>query len=177
MDSFTSLMEFAVAIAGFSGITMAVQARSADHSEIQVFRNAMLILFSLSAAFTAAIPQVFAHFGASGPEIWTRSSLAYAPICFATLLAPFFARRSIAPENRGQLSPIIWVLTIGGVAVIFVAQIANAFGLLGTPGPAPIYSGILWMIALSALMYARMVLRARSLTVDQSENDSDSDSV
>ena len=63
MDSFSSLMEFAVAIAGFSGITMAVQARNTALSEVQSFRNTNLINFSLSAAFGSVIPQACAHLG------------------------------------------------------------------------------------------------------------------
>lgn len=55
MDSFSSLMEFAVAIAGFSGIKMAVQARNAVVNEVQSFRNTNLIAFSLSAAFGSVI--------------------------------------------------------------------------------------------------------------------------
>ncbi|MFT5696882.1 MAG: hypothetical protein ACI9QQ_002864 [Myxococcota bacterium] len=50
MESFSSLMEFSVAIAGFSGVTIAGQARSDAVNELQSFRNTMLIAFSLFAA-------------------------------------------------------------------------------------------------------------------------------
>ena len=161
MDSFSSLMEFAVAIAGFSGITMAVQARNAVVNELQSFRNTMLIAFSLSAAFASAIPQACAHLGATGSQIWFWSSASFSLVCVAMIIAPFLAQSSISPESRSQLSRTIWFVSLGGMFFVLLAQIVNAAAIFGVPGPAPLYLGILWMIALAALMYARMLVGLR----------------
>lgn len=157
MESFTSLMEFAVAIAGFSGITMAVQARNAVVSELQNFRNANLISFALAAAFGSAIPQVCAHLGANDSALWSWSSGLFSILCCVLLFLPFSARGSLSPESRAQLSPTIWVSAIGGTSAVVILQLANAVGMFGQPGPAPIYLGILWLIFLGALMYARLL--------------------
>ena len=161
MDSFSSLMEFAVAIAGFSGITMAVQARNSLVSELQSFRNTMLIAFSLLAAFASAIPQACAHLGATGSQIWSWSSACFLIVCVAMMILPFFARNSMSPESRSQLSRTIWFVSVGGMFLVAISQIVNAAGVAGTPGPAPLYLGVVWMIALAALMYARMLVGLR----------------
>lgn len=161
MDSFSSLMEFAVAIAGFSGITMAIQARNAALSELQSFRNAMLLAFSLFAAFASAIPQACAHLGATGSQVWSWSSACFSVVCGAMMVLPFVARNAMSPENRSQLSKTIWFVSIGGMFLLLISQILNAGAVVGTPGPAPLYFGVVWMIALAALMYARMLVGLR----------------
>ena len=161
MDSFSSLMEFAVAIAGFSGITMAVQARNAVVNELQAFRNTNLISFSLFAAFGSAIPQACAHLGATGSQLWSWSSTSFSFVCGALLIIPFALRSSLSPETRGQLSKTIWFLSIGGMFVVLISQILNVAGAFREPGPAPVYLGIVWLIFLAALMYARMLIGLR----------------
>lgn len=161
MDSFSSLMEFAVAIAGFSGITMAVQARSSVVSELRSFRNTMLIANSLAAAFASAIPQACAHLGATGSQVWSTSSACFSIVCVAMIVLPFSARNSMSPESRSQLSRTICFVSVGGKFLLAIAQFVNATGVVGTPGPAPLYLGVVWMIALAALMYARMLIALR----------------
>jgi len=161
MDSFSSLMEFAVAIAGFSGITMAVQARNAVVNELQTFRNTNLISFSLFAAFGSAIPQACAHLGATGPQLWSWSSTVFSLVSGVLLIIPFAARSSLSPETRGQLSKTIWFPAVGGTFVVPTTQLLNVAGAFGEPGPAPLYLGIVWFIFLAALMYARMLIGLR----------------
>lgn len=161
MDSFSSLMEFAVAIAGFSGITMAVQARNAVVGELQSFRNTNLIAFSLCAAFGSAIPQAFAHLGATGSQLWSWSSVSFSFLCGVLLILPFSARSSMSTESRGQLSKTIWLVSVGGTFFVLFSQIVNAAGTFWEPGPASLYLGIVWLIFLAALMYARMLVGLR----------------
>jgi hypothetical protein len=165
MESFSSLMEFAVAIAGFSGITMAVQARSVAINEAQSFRNANLIAFSLCAAFASTIPQACVHLGATGSQVWSWSSLAFSILCSLLLTLPFALRNWMSPESRSQLSRIIWVASIGGTSLVLLSQVANALGLFGDPGSAAPYLGIVWLIFLAALMYARMLFGLRNSSV------------
>ena len=136
MDSFSSLMEFAVALAGFSGITMALQTRNAVVHEAQTFRNTMLIAFALSAAFSSAIPWACAHLGATGSQIWFWSSVLFTPVCGALVAAPFSVRSSLSSESRSQLSRTIWIVSLGGMFLVVISQLVNAAGILGEPGPA-----------------------------------------
>jgi len=161
MASFSSLMEFAVAIAGFSGITMAVQARNAVVHEVQSFRNTMLIAFALSAAFSSAIPTACAHLGATGSQIWFWSSVSFALVCGALVVAPFAVRSSLSSESRRQLSRMIWIVSVVGTLLVLISQLVNAAGILGEAGSAPLYLGILWLILMAALMYARMLIGLR----------------
>lgn len=56
LESFSNLMKFAVAIAGFSGISIAIQSRDGKIDGIREFRNRNLITWSLCAAFGSTLP-------------------------------------------------------------------------------------------------------------------------
>ena len=163
MESFSSLMEFAVALAGFSGITMVVQARDAVVNDVQTFRNANLIAFALAAAFGSLIPEACAHLGATESQIWIWSSATFGILCGVLLILPVAARQSMSLESRRALSKTIWIGSVGGTVVVAFLQFMNAAGVLGAPGSAPIYLGIVWMISLAALMYARMLFAVNHL--------------
>jgi hypothetical protein len=150
-------MEFAVAIAGFSGITMAIQSRERAQNELITFRNKNLITFSLSAAFASALPQVTSHLGAAGTGIWVWSSSFLSLLCAFCVAFPYAARRTLPVEQRIQLSRVVWYGAIGGTTFVLLFQWVNALGYLGEPAVAPLYIGILWMILVAAVMYFRML--------------------
>ena len=162
MDSFFSLMEFAVAIAGFSGVAIALQARGAVMNELQLFRNKNLITFSLAAAFASAMPEACVKLGASGPDVWSWSSRIFAVFCCGLIASPFRARSVMSDEGAQKLARSIWVMTVGGVFVVLVAQIANTLSVFGEPIAAPIYLGILYLIFLATVMYSRMLFDPRN---------------
>jgi hypothetical protein len=150
-------MEFAVAIAGFSGITMAIQFRSGTIDEIASFRNKNLIAFSLSAAFGSTFPRAIAHLGADGSEIWAWSSTLFSIVCGLLVFLAYAGRGKMPVEDRSRLSRATWRFVIGGTTVAFAFQLANAAAYLGQPGPAPLYIGIIWLIIVAATMYYRLL--------------------
>ena len=109
LESFSILTELAAAIAGFSGITIAIQARAGNPDAIAVFRNKNLISWSLGAAFGSTLPQAVFHVGARGPQIWIWSSFLYSLILSTVIVGPFIARHSLTLEERSRLSPLIWI--------------------------------------------------------------------
>lgn len=85
-------------------------------------------------------------------------------LCGLLLVLPFALRYAMSPTGRAQLSKTIWLTGISGTFLVLCSQIANAAGLLGQPRSAPLYLGIVWMIFLAALMYARLVISLRDST-------------
>lgn len=161
LDSFSPLMEFAVAIAGFSGITIAIQARDKEPDAIKEFRNRNLISWSLCAAFGSTLPQGAVHLGAHGTQIWTWSSSVYALFLVLVLFVPYQGRARLTPAERDRLSPAIWVTGIGGTALVAVAQVVNAGGWFREPNAAPLYLGVLWMILFGTLQFYRNLFGPR----------------
>jgi hypothetical protein len=64
-------MESAVAIAGFSGISIAIQSRDARADALREFRNRNLITWSLCAAFGSTLPAGVVYLDAEGPQVWS----------------------------------------------------------------------------------------------------------
>jgi len=153
--SFSQLTEFAAAIAGFSGITIAIQSREKKPDAIRSFRNKNLITWSLCAAFGSTLPQSVFHLGARGGEIWVRSSLVYALLLAVVLLIPLSERRHLSLEQRARLSPVVWVVGLGGTALVLACQLANSAGWFGEPTAGPLYLGVLWMILFGAHQFYR----------------------
>lgn len=140
---------------------MAIQSREGSFDGLASFRNKNLITFSLSAAFASTFPQTSSHLGADGSDVWVWSSLLLALLCTLLLAFPYLARGKLPAEQRAQLSRVIWVLSVGGTALVVAFQLANAAGNLGEPSAAPVYIGIVWMIFVAALMFARLLFGPR----------------
>ena len=166
MESFSALTEFAVAIAGFSGITIAIQARGGAPDAIARFRNKNLITWSLCAAFGASFPQAAFHLGARGPGIWAWSSLLYALFLTLVILVPFMSRATLTLAERARLSPVIWVVGIGGTGIIAACLLANAAGWFGEPNSGPLYLAVLWMIFFASLQFYRLLFAPDAIAAE-----------
>jgi Na+/melibiose symporter-like transporter len=154
-------MEFSVAIAGFSGISIAIQSRDAKADAIREFRNKNLIMWSLCAAFGSTLPEGVVYLGAEGPQVWSWSSYLYALFLFSVLSVPYASRSRLTPDERARLSSLIWVLGVGGTALVAVAQVVNGLGWLHSPSAAPLYWGVLWMILFAAMQFYRNLFGPR----------------
>lgn len=160
MESFTTLTEFAVAIAGFSGIAIAIRARNGTVSALTHFRNRNLLNFSIGAAFGSILPPLVHHLGASGVSIWTYSSALFAGIAVFLVVAPFRGRVPLNASEREATSWPIWIVSVVGTSIAAVTQILNSIGFFGTPGPGPMYAGIVWILAMATIQFYRLLSAA-----------------
>ena len=154
-------MEFAVAIAGFSGISIAIQSRDVKAGGIREFRNRNLIMWSLCAAFGATLPEGVVYLGAEGPQVWSWSSYLYALFLVFVLFFPYSGRSKLTPDERAQLSSAVWVLGVGGTIFVVLAQVVNGLGWFHSPSAAPLYWGVLWMIFFAAMQFYRNLFGPR----------------
>ncbi len=161
LEPFSNLMEFAVAIAGFSGISIAIQSRDARAGAIREFRNRNLIMWSLCAAFGSTLPEGVVYLGAEGPQVWSWSSYLYVLLLVFVLSLPYSSRSKLTPDERAQLSPAVWLLNVGGSILVALAQVVNGTGWFHSPSPAPLYWGILWTILFGAVQFYRNLFGPR----------------
>jgi len=161
LEPFSNLMEFAVAIAGFSGISIAIQSRDAKPNAIREFRNRNLITWSLCAAFGATLPEGVVYLGAEGPQVWSWTSYLFALFLMFALSVAYSGRSKLTPDDRARLSPVIWVVGVGGTALVALAQVVNGLGWFHSPSAAPLYWGVLWMILFGALQFYRNLFGPR----------------
>ena len=155
VTSFEFLTEFGAALAGFSGVALAISHRGGELNGPQRFRTACLIAWALAPTFGATFPAVLEGIGLSGEQVWRASSAMFAFVASLVVIVPFRLRRGLNAAERSQLSPVIWFVSVGGNLAI-VALLA--FNVVGPALPGILAIGLLWHLALAALLFTRMLL-------------------
>jgi hypothetical protein len=61
-----------------------------------------------------------------------------------------------ASERKATSWPI-WIVSVVGTSIVVVAQILNAVGFFGTPGPGPMYAGIVWILVMATIQFYRLL--------------------
>lgn len=160
MDSFATLTEFSVAIAGFSGIAIAIGARDGRVSSLTQFRNRNLLSFSIGAAFGSVLPPLMSHLGLSDTSTWRYSSGLFALITVLLVTQPFIARAGLSLSERKATSWLIWIVSIVGTSIAGIAQLLNVVGFFGDPGPGPLYAAIVWTLLMATIQFYRLLTPA-----------------
>ncbi len=154
-DVLTVIGEIGVALAGFSGIVVALRQRSVESwSPTEVLRLRFMLYGSVSTVVSALLPFVPHHLGASPVLTWSVSSLLLAVLLG---LVGFFSVTRITPLRSG-LSSRWWVVYMLGTVVTFAALIANAAGLLGGPGLGLYLVGVVVLLFYAITLFVRLVL-------------------
>ena len=156
--SFSIITEFAVALAGFSGIAIALSHDRGALAPIDHFRTLNLLMWALGAAFVSTFPLIAHSFGLQGPSIWRASSAGFLAVLVVCTAVPVNLRRSLAAHDRALLSRILWVLAIGGNIVVALAQLSNILPLFGQSTPGPLLAGLVWLLFFAALLFVRLLV-------------------
>ena len=124
----TTLAEVAIAIAGFSGIVVALQNRTVDWSETDKLRFSALLQVSFESVFFSFVPIVLYLMHPSEPFVWRWSSglwLVYIA-CTAAYRVPQFPRVS-APGSDTSKAVVGFVFS--GLCTSVLLQVANVVWL------------------------------------------------
>ena len=155
VEAFSILVEFAVAISGFSGITIALQSREGEVDALRSFRNRVLLAWSLCAAFGALSPQGGALLGLTGGDLWSFAGLFVSALMFVAVASGFIGRSRLSQQDRAKLNPAIWRAGVVGSGVVALVLLANTAIGLGVPPPAAVFWSLVWMIGFAALNFYR----------------------
>ncbi len=151
-------VEFGVGLAGFSGVVVAFAQRSGRLGDYDRFRVIQLLMGALIPAFLGLLPVILASFGIKGEETWRIAGIAFIVSLLANSGAAIVYARRMSPKARRSLSPVIWLISLGG-GVFFL--IWNALNLMGWPRPVsfgPVVAGMTWLLAMASLMFFRLLL-------------------
>ena len=157
-DSFSIVTEFAVALAGFSGIAIALSHNRGALAPMDRFRTLNLLMWALGAAFVSTFPLIASAFGAQGSSIWWWSSTGFLPVLVIGVAAPLKLVRALPANDRAALSKTMWVLAVGGNASVILAQLSNVLPLFGPAVPGPLLAGLIWLLFLAALLFVRLLV-------------------
>jgi hypothetical protein len=159
----TTLAEVAIAIAGFSGIVVALDRSEGPWSELDRVRLSMLLQVSISCVFWSLLP-IFLNVAEVVPaSIWFWSSAMWLVYIFVVL--GYRLRRQL--PNLGQLDedtsvrPVL-AFILFTVTVSIILQIANVGWLMA---PWPYVLAVLEGILVSCLFFVRLLSRVVKVSV------------
>ena len=153
-DSFASVMEFSVALAGFASVAIALSVEPGALAPLDRFRALNLLSNALGAGFGASFVLIGNAFDLSGPALWQFAGAGVFGVVILCMALPIHQRSRLSPPDRGRLSSGLWVVLLGGHSVLAVIQVANLAGLFGAPGPGPIMASLIWLLFFGYFIWA-----------------------
>jgi hypothetical protein len=155
-EALLGLAQFALALAGFTGVVIAFGWRGGEWHAADAFRTWRALNSSLGAAFLALVPVALEQLGVHGEPLWRWSSLVIClyTVCWVSLDAPRHWR--LRAELRAVIPAWGPRLLYASVAVIFAAQALNGLGLWWAPQPGVYFVGLIVFLLLPALIFGRI---------------------
>lgn len=157
----TSITEFAIVVAGFTGLILALAKSDGAISATTKFRTVTMLFYAFSAAFGSLLPILFTSFNFS--DIWRASSYVLSVILFANMAATILCSRIIlSPEQRAELSGYMWALVLIGNSLFALWLIGILSGLIEGVIAGAFVSSLIWQLVLCSILFTRLLLSNRS---------------
>jgi hypothetical protein len=151
--------EVAITLAGFTGIVAVLGRRGHGEWEPQEqLRLSMMLVSSFSAVFFAMLPVALVGVRASEPAAWAVSSaILGSSVALAHPLVVHFIRRlpqaAVDAEFPRALGLFVLIVSI----LIALLQLLNVLGFHFEREFGPYFVGLLWLLALSAIQFVRLL--------------------
>jgi hypothetical protein len=156
VESLSTISEFSIGMAGFSGIVAVVVGVNRGWNEISKFRAGNLIVLSLIPGLSALTSLGLAEY-IVGDLLWQVACAiqAGAGIAYFALNAGKSARafsHSIF-SFKNPLNATLWIFYLANLGL----QLAGAFGALGRFAYAAFHGGLVFHLAIAAINFYRLV--------------------
>jgi hypothetical protein len=162
-EALSTIAEVGLGLAGFTGILVALGRGSEGFSRPEVLRLLLLLVSSLGSMFLALLPFALQESGLGGTACWRISSALLASF---TALALAYLGYQIQRHRRefGELfSGSVFVVVSAGSFVIVTLQVLNAAGIGAPPRVGPYLFGLLWLLFVASIQFARILFVRRSV--------------
>jgi hypothetical protein len=150
-ETLSGIAEVAVALAGFSGLFVALRTGREALSHVE--RQALLLMLTLSlgAAVISLAPIPLLLFGVPEPLVWLAGCLS-----MGVLLA-VVAGWTTRVRRSSRFPKITWAVLSVTWGFVFL-QVVGAGGLFGVPRPAAFAAGLWWAISAAAIQFIFQVV-------------------
>ena len=157
-SSTTSITEFAIVIAGFTGLVLAIGSKDGTANPLVKFRTITMLFYTFTAAFGSLLPTLAQSVGIV--EIWRYSGYVLVVLLVANMVATVISSWILlSPEERKQLKVWMWSLVLGGNSVFSLVLLASLIGISALPITGAFFSALIWQLVLSTVLFARMILQ------------------
>lgn len=155
-DALLTTAEVAVAFAGFASVVTVFRRREdGSWSPPDTIRFQLMITASLSTVFFALLPFALHFFGMEERGVWSACSAMLA--LYLGAFMGLIARQTFQLSFRRALNPlVVWPFSIAGVVITGLLAF-NAAGIALDRGLGPYFAGLLSLLVLSGVSFARLL--------------------
>ena len=157
-SSTAPITEFAIVVAGFTGLALALGSQGGKTSPLVKFRTVTMLFYAFTAAFGSLLPTFWLSFGVEA--IWHYSGYALVVLLLANMAATFVSSRVLlTTQEREHLATWMWLLVMVGnllFAIILVAAIAGFFSIAVE---GAFIGSLIWQLVLSSILFTRLILQ------------------
>jgi hypothetical protein len=155
----SSVTEFAIVVAGFTGLVLAIGARDGATNPLVKLRTITMLFYAFTAAFGSLLPTLFTSLEVQ--NVWELSALSLAILLVANMAATIIGTRVLLTiEQRPQLAGWMWSLVLGGNTLFTALLLCSLLGILNFPITGAFFGALIWQLVLSTILFTRIVLRA-----------------
>lgn len=158
-----TMAEIGVAIAGFTGLIVALRRDAGPLKGVQKYRLQVLLLLSLGAMFLSLLPEMLATFGMQGERLWWLSCLV--ALVYSVIFVSWWITASIRIKviEPAIFNWFVFSRMCGGHVLVILLQLAFLFSVVEVSGAAAFSVALIWYLLHAAQQFTRMLfIRARS---------------
>ena len=158
MEGFSNLIEFAIALAGFTSIVVVFAHKDEKWKPLDKFRITNALMGSVGAAFLAATPYGLLYVGLSDQLIWQVEGLLVGSYILLLLISVLTRRNKNLPKDVRQQLPRKLVATIIILGLIYALLIfTSLIGVVGWSIKGLGYFGIIYLLLISMFAFFRLL--------------------
>ena len=160
---YQTIAEISVAIAGFSGLIIALRKDSGPLTAVQKYRLQVLLLLSFGAMFLSLVPEFLLNWGVSAETLWLVFAITLI-VCSLLFLAWWLSASMRIKESDPQIfNWFAFSRMVAGHVVVVLVLLSAVLPLPGAPIVAACSLALLWYLVHSAQQFTRMLfIRPRS---------------
>lgn len=162
-EALSTIAEIGLGLAGFTGILVALARTPEPFGRPEVLRLLLLIVSSLGATFLALLPFALHESGVGESACWRFSSGLLAAFTSTSLAVLGYQIQRHRREFGELFSRAVFAIVSAGTVAIVALQAGNVFAVGGTPRVGPYLFGLLWLLLVASIQFARILfIRRRS---------------
>ncbi len=143
-ESLQTIAEIGVAIAGFSGLIVALRKNAGPLTKVQKYRLQVLLSLAFGAMFLSFVPELLYYFDASSDKIWILSGVVISIYSVSFLIWWVTASLRIKTTDPDIFNWFAFSrMAAGHVGVVFL-QLAVVFSLLEKTSAGAYSAGLIW---------------------------------
>jgi hypothetical protein len=157
-SSTASITEFAIVVAGFTGLVLAIGSKDGAADPLVKFRVISMLFFTFTAAFGSLLPTLAQSMQIA--QIWNFSSYVLAVLLVSNMIASLLsAQILLSPEERRELKAWMWSLVLIGNSLFAIFLLVTLAGLVAIPVAGAFFAALIWQLVLSAVLFTRLILQ------------------